>query len=157
MWYPYSGSWFIGLVGEATLFALFLSCGISPSAFVHVQVAVQACRMLILVLLSASLFTRSCKRSHTDEESASLLRHGEIESDDKQDSTGKPGYGSITIMPDGEGADLEYEAERRKKDEERKEKLEKRLQTEGNWFTYEPLLSISPFLAQHTGLHQRDP
>ena len=157
MWYPYSGSWFIGLVGEATLFALILSRGVPPSAFVHVQIAVQACRMLILVLLSTILFTGSCKRSHTDEESASLLRHGEIESDDKQDSIGKPGYGSITITPDGEGADLEYEAEQRKKDEKRKEMLEKRLQTEGNWFTYEPLLSIPPFLAQHTGLHQRDP
>ena len=138
MWYPYSGSWFIGLVGEVILFALVLTRGISPSAFFHVQVVVQACRMLMLILLSMSLFTTSCKRSHTDEESASLLRHGEIESDYKQDSIGKPGYGSITIMPDGEGADLEYEAERRKKDEERKEKLEKRLQTEGNWFTYAP-------------------
>ncbi|KAM0796010.1 hypothetical protein BDR22DRAFT_812779 [Usnea florida] len=136
VWYPYSGSWFIGLVGEAILFALILSHGVSPSAFVHVQVAVQACRMLILVLLSTSLFTGSCKRSCTDEESASLLRSGEIDSDDKQDSIGKPGYGSITITPDGEGADLEYEAEQRKKEEKRKEMLEKRLQSEGNWFTY---------------------
>ena len=146
MWYPYSGSWFIGLVGEAILFALILSHGVSPTAFVHVQVAVQACRMLILVLLSTALFTGSCKRSCTDEESASLLSSGEIDSDDKQDSIGKPGYGSITITPDGEGADLEYEAEQRKKEEKRKEMLEKRLQSEGNWFTYGPLLETHSHL-----------
>ncbi|KAL9133811.1 MAG: hypothetical protein Q9175_005012, partial [Cornicularia normoerica] len=135
VWYPYYGSWFVGLVAEAILFIFVLIHGIKPSAFAYVQVTVQACRMLILILLSTVLFTKYSKRIRADEESASLLGHVKGESDDKQISSGNPGYGSITITPNGEGADLEYEAEQRKKDQKRKELLEKRLQAEGNWFT----------------------
>lgn len=148
--YPYYGSWFIGLVAEAILFTSVLTYGISPSAFTYIRVTIQACRMLILVLLSTALFTNYSKRIApvaADEESASLLGHRKGESDDTQASSGKSCYGSITITANGEGADLEYEAEQRRKDRERKERLEKRLQAEGNWFTYglppeKPLCSV---------------
>ena len=92
--------------------------------------------MFILLLLSTALFTRPSKFSSTDEESASLLAHGERQADDKKASVGKSSYGSITITSHGEGADLEYEAEQRKKDQEQIKVLEKRLEAEGNWFTY---------------------
>lgn len=140
--YPYYGSWFIGLVAEAILFTSVLTYGISPSAFTYIRVTIQACRMLILVLLSTALFTNYSKRIAADEESASLLGHRKGESDDTQASSGKSCYGSITITANGEGADLEYEAEQRRKDRERKERLEKRLQAEGNWFTYAKSFSI---------------
>ena len=93
--------------------------------------------MLILVVLCTVLFTRSSKRNGADEESASLLGHGKGESDDTTASNGKSSYGSITITANGEGADLEYEARARKKRQERRKLLEKRLQAEGNWFTYD--------------------
>ena len=92
--------------------------------------------MLILLLLSTVLFAKSPKRIDADEESASLLGHGKRKADDTQALSGKSAYGSITITPSGEAADLEYEAEQRKKDQERKELLEKKIQAKGNWFTY---------------------
>ena len=91
--------------------------------------------MLIFVLLS-TLFTTSSKEIRADEESASLLKHGKGESNDIKASVGKSSYGSITITADGQGADLEYEAEQRKKDEERMKGLEKRLEAEGSWVEY---------------------
>ena len=94
--------------------------------------------MLALVLLSTVLFTTSSKGIGADEESASLLKHGKGESVDTKASVGKSSYGSITITADGQGADLEYEAEQRKKDQERMEGLEKRLEAEGSWVEYEP-------------------
>ena len=94
--------------------------------------------MLILVLLSTVLFTQSWKKIGADEEAASLLGPSEGESNDTKASTGKTSYGSITITTNGEAADLEYEAEQRKKDQERRKILEKRLEAGGNWFTYAP-------------------
>lgn len=136
--YPHYGSWFIGLATEAALFTFVLTYGISPSAFAYIQVTVQACRILILILLSTVLFTKSSKSVRADEESASLLGHGKGESHDTQASSGKSAYGTITITSNGEAADLEYEAEQRREDRERKELHEKRLQAKGNWFTYDP-------------------
>ena len=94
--------------------------------------------MLVLVLLSTVLFTTSSKGTSADEESASLLKHREGKSDDTKASVGKSSYGSITITADGQGADLEYEAEQQKKDEERMKALEKRLEAEGSWVQYGP-------------------
>ena len=94
--------------------------------------------MLALVLLSTVLFTTSSKGIGADEESASLLKHGKGESNDTKASVGKSSYGSITITADGQGADLEYEAEQRKKDQERMKGLEKRLEAEGSWVEYGP-------------------
>lgn len=136
VWYPHYGSWFIGLIAEAILFTFVLTNGISPSIFAYVQVTVKACRMLVLVLLSTVLFTKSSKSVGADEESASLLGHDKGKPDETQAPTGKSSYGSITITSNGEAADLEYEAERREKDRKRRETLEKRLQAEKNWFTY---------------------
>ncbi|KAL9070382.1 MAG: hypothetical protein Q9161_004941 [Pseudevernia consocians] len=142
VWYPYYGSWFMGLVVEAILFTCVLTYGISPSIYAYIHVAIQACRMLVLVLLSTVLFTKSFKRIGPDEESTSLLGRDKGESDDTQALVGTSSYGSITIAANGEAADLEYEAEQRKKYQERKERLEKRLQAEGNWFTYVKAFSV---------------
>ena len=143
VWYPYYGSWLIGLVAEAIFFTSVLTCGISPDAFTYVQVTVQACRMLVLVLLSTVLFAKPSKRIGADEESASLLGHGKGESDDTQASNAKSKYGSITITPSGEAVDLEYEAQQQKEDQERKDLHEKRIQAQGNWFTYDSPREIS--------------
>ena len=94
--------------------------------------------MLTLVLLSTALFTRRSKVHSTDEESASLLTPSKRQADDKKTSVGKSSYGSITITSHGEGADLEWEAEQRKKEHERMKVLEKRLEAEGNWYRCGP-------------------
>ena len=94
--------------------------------------------MLILVLLSTVLFTKSSKRTSADEEAASLLEPNNCGSNDTKASIGKTSYGSITITSNGEAADLEYEAKQRKKDKERSKMLEKRLEAGGNWLTYAP-------------------
>lgn len=100
--------------------------------------------MLILGLLSTVLFITSSKGINGDEESSSLLRHGKGESDDTKASVGKSSYGSITITADGQGADLEYEAEQRKKDQEQMKGLEKRLEAEGSWVEYGPRPENTP-------------
>lgn len=82
----------------------------------------------------------------TDEESASLLTPSKRQADDKKASVGKSSYGSITIASHGEGADLEWEAEQRKKDHERMKVLEKRLEAEGNWYTCGPRPEIPDYL-----------
>ena len=150
VWYPYYGSWFIGLIAEAILFTFVLAHGISPSIFAYIQVTVKACRMLILILLSTVLFAKSSKATGADEESASLLGSGKGTSHETQASTGKSGYGSITITANGEAADLEYEAERREKDRKRREILKKRLQAEKNWFTYGTPSEVSHYLLDHS-------
>ena len=114
--------------------------------------------MLILVLFSTILVAKSSRRIDADEESAPLLGHGNAEPDVVQASGAKLGYGSITITPDGEGADLEWEAEQQKKDQENKARLEKRVQAEGNWFTYGTLLEFHSILCsipKYVSLHQR--
>ena len=94
--------------------------------------------MLILILLSTILSTQMSKGNSADEESASLLGYANGDSNDTKTSNGKSSYGSITITAEGEAADLEYEAEDQRKHQERMQVVEKRLQAEGNWFTYDP-------------------
>ena len=114
--------------------------------------------MLILALLSTVLFTTSSKGINDDEESSSLLRHGKGESNDTKASVGKSSYGSITITADGQGADLEYEAEQRKKDQEQMKGLEKRLEAEGSWVEYGPRpkqYSVSFSVPKHNSPYHR--
>ena len=134
IWYPYYGSWFIALVVEAILFTLCLTHGLSSSAFVYAQTAVQAYRILVLVLLSTVLFTKSSKDTETDEESASLLGHSNKEPSGTHTPIGKPAYGSVTVSAEID-ADTESEDEDLRNGREKKEMIEKRLQAEGNWFT----------------------
>ena len=153
VWYTFCGSWFIGLVAETILFIFALTYGIPPNVFGYTHVIIQVCRMLILVLLSTVLFYIPSKSSRADEESASLLGQDKSGSNDAKASTGKSGYGSITVTADGEAADLEYEAEERRKTQERMEAMEKRLQAEGNWFTYDPTSNTSPHVIQRSQPH----
>lgn len=90
--------------------------------------------MLVLVALPTLLFSKSSKpTSIMDEENTSLLAHDNASSNGAQQPNGGPRYGSIAALPSG-GADLEYEAERRKADEEQQQKFEKSLEASGNWF-----------------------
>ena len=108
--------------------------------------------MLILVLLPTVLFTTSSKKISADEEAASLIGPSNGVSNDAKSSIGKTSYGSITITNNGEAADLEFEAEQRKKDQERSKMLEKRLEAEGNWFTYAALPQTPLYLIKHSQL-----
>lgn len=92
--------------------------------------------MFIVVLaLSTVWFTGFSKKNSADEESAALLEHETGGNNDTKASLGKSSYGSITML-NGQAADLEYEAEQLKKEQDRIKVVEKRLQAEGNWFTY---------------------
>ena len=79
IWYPCYGSWLIALVVEAILFTLCITNGLPRSPFVYAQTTLQACRMLILVLLSTVLLTQTFRSTNADEESASLLGLVEIQ------------------------------------------------------------------------------
>lgn len=123
------------MVAEAIFFIFGIARALSPGAFVYAQTAIQACRMVVLVLLSTVLFTKCSKSTKADEESACLLRHDERDPSDTHTSSGKPDYGSVIVSAEIEDADTESDDEDLKKLAEKKEQRYKRLQAEGNWFT----------------------
>ena len=150
MWYPQYGSWLISLFAEGLLLALELGYGFSRSAFVYARMSAQTCRLLILIALPTLLFSKSVGRTPSiDEESAALLGQNASSSQEPDKSDGTSRYGAIAAPPPSE-ANLEYEADRRKRDDEEKQKLDKRLQESGNWYRYDPHLQTN--LIQCRGL-----
>ena len=146
VWYPYYGSWLLAVTCEITLAALYfvLHDGFLSGLPSVAHSGLFALRAFLLVLLITVYFFRRDRetRAHPpDEERQSLL-----------DSNGQPpessGNGSATPRQNQtqdygstQGSDAatkkrsnELPYERRER--EGRERLEKRLQEEGNWFTY---------------------
>ena len=87
-------------------------------------------------------------RDKHDEESTPLLAHVQNASQDAQDSTENPKYGStVSIETDGtsssENVDLDSEAQDLKEEQENRQHVEKRLKNDGNWWTYAKGFSVS--------------
>lgn len=133
MWYPYYGSWFLALVLEIGLFSLSLATCRLSGPFDYTLLIIQISRLLALSLLVACVFgTFSKVTPHTpSEEGAPLLSQM-----DRLVDIPNTAYGSAAHRTSSDGADLEYEAEELKKEEEQKRDIEKRLKANGNWFTY---------------------
>ena len=131
VWYPQYGSWIIALVAEGLLFAFELGHGILASPFVYVRMTLQIIRLAVLLALPVLLFSKSTKgMTLKDEESAALLG----QSTSVLSPNGHAHYGSIAVNPSE--ANLEYEAKKRKKDEEEQRKLAEKLQESGSWVKY---------------------
>ena len=141
VWYPYYGSWMIAFVAEALLLAFGLAHGFTATPFAYVRMTVQIVRSIILVILPVLLFSKSSKGTPSkDEESAALLG----QSTETQLSNGVAHYGSIAANPSE--VNLEYEAKKRKKDQEEQRKLAEKLQESGNWFKYGHCIYLGPRL-----------
>jgi len=131
--YPQYGSWLIALLAEGLLLALGLGHGFFVSAFVIVRLTIQASRLLALVALPCLLFSKSSRRTAvTDEESAALLGQTRSSSSNEETLNGALHYGSTGAA--SSSTNLDYEIKKRKKEEEVREKLKRRLQESGSWF-----------------------
>lgn len=132
VWHPQCGAWAIALLAEALLFVIGLGHGLPKSAFVHLRLTVQACRLLLLVALPLVLFSERLRATVvTDEETASLLGQTRTATDDAQSLKGDTQYGSIAKPPTEASPDDDQ-----KEVEEERQKLEKGLRDSGNWFKY---------------------
>jgi Na+/proline symporter len=138
VWYPYYGTWVIGICVESTL--LILPNVYSPPnvTFDYVVITVQCLRVVILVLLISLFFgLRNDKKEYdnADAEQQSLL---------KNKSAGKPGtsedsakgYGTTTGTTTSAISVAASEDSWVVKQQKAQELIQKRLQQDGNWFTY---------------------
>ncbi|KAI4093721.1 MAG: hypothetical protein LQ339_007624 [Xanthoria mediterranea] len=145
VWYPYLGTCVVTLAFEATIFSLFASQLSNGKAVGSLLIVCHVCRFaLLLFLLAIHQKARiDVKYSQTDEESAASLLQHQLRSAQAQDGTAKPAgnYGSVVVTdaPDPESSDSEDSEEDDLYDEAAKKKqrlMNKRLQKDGNWFTY---------------------
>ena len=158
VWYPFYGSWLLAVACETTLAVLyFVRSGNFLSGLPLVaHFGLCALRACLLLLLAVIYFSRRDGATHVesaDEERQSLLdsngsaqqpangsaANGGATNGQTQDQ----GYGSTQASDAAEKKrpkELPYERRQR----EGRERLEKRLQEEGNWFTYVRKFLVSP-------------
>ncbi|KAB8291233.1 hypothetical protein EYC80_009920 [Monilinia laxa] len=147
-WYPYYGTWFIGLFVEICLI-IFPNLLSSPtnSAFDYVLIAIQATRILNFVALPIVYFYfRSDDKAHdtNDAERQSLLHKNTVPSSSESSTLNGNGYGTTddTTSQGAQGADVSDAASVTSEDSyleqqrKSKEAIAKRLQEDGNWWTY---------------------
>lgn len=135
VWYPHYGAWAIALLAEVILFALDLGSGLPKISFTYARTTVRVLRLLLVVALPLSVLLDMLRSSTaTDEESSSLLGHSTLITEEEHAPNGTSKYGSIATEP--AEANLEYETQKQKKDEEDRQKLEKVLGDSGNWVKY---------------------
>ncbi|KAI9704233.1 MAG: hypothetical protein M1836_007094 [Candelina mexicana] len=125
VWYPYYGSWLITFIAEFTLLVLYNVPRRRHSPYETLQIVIQVLRICLLILLPCSLFGPSLSRANqlsgrNDEESQALL----TPSPEAQGNAKASGYGTT----DTKGK-LDAKEERRKR-------LQERLEKDGNWWNY---------------------
>jgi hypothetical protein len=151
VWYPYYGSWVIGLTFDIIRIVL-LNLGHHPtSVFDYCSLVVQIiriCFLAILLFLYCGLRNRKSQYKNVDEESQALLQkklapqHGSSE----ETTDTSPGYGTTatTDSNDSETAkDSEPEDNETKKTREAKKRMLARLENDGSWWTYAKGFSVS--------------
>ncbi|KAM3071158.1 hypothetical protein ACMFMF_007634 [Clarireedia jacksonii] len=154
VWYPYYGTWFIGLVVELTLIILpNLFRPATNSPFDYVFIVIQVLRIVNLVVLPGIyFFLRNDNKEYDtgDAERQSLLPK-------RSDST-TPSSETSTVNGNGYGTTGEASAEDEEDDSDTasvasedswleeirksKEAIAKRLQQDGSWWTYAKGFSI---------------
>ncbi|KAF4633947.1 hypothetical protein G7Y89_g4170 [Cudoniella acicularis] len=141
VWYPYYGTWFVGIVVELVLLILPNVFRPPESAFDFITIVIQAlriCTFVVLVSLYFGLRNDEKCYDNADAERQSLLQKKLApKPSSSEDSTvsGK-GYGtteSNSQEPDSDAASEDsWILEQRKA----QELVQKRLKQDGNWFTY---------------------
>jgi hypothetical protein len=157
VWHPYYGSWLLALVFEPLIAVLSFMTGQFKgiSYFDVASICIIALRILLLVTTLGTYFARYAASFHSassDKERQPLLptaTAGRLGS-----SGGQPGasYGSTSQAQQNQNESPEYIWEERER--KAREKMEKRLQEEGNWLTYAKrfLVGFPPCLSQMTSL-----
>ncbi|KAH8662882.1 hypothetical protein BGZ60DRAFT_76345 [Tricladium varicosporioides] len=142
VWYPYYGTWFIGIVVELIL--LITSRVLLPpnSAFDIITIAIQVLRICTFVVLISLYFgLRNDEKCYdnSDAERQSLLRKklAPLPSG-SEDSTGSgKSYGTTTDSNDQESeSDAASEDSYTLEQKRAQDLVQKRLKQDGNWYTY---------------------
>lgn len=154
VWYPYYGTWFFGLVVELILAVVPNVFKPPNSPWDFVVIAIQGLRICIFIILPSLYFgLRNDKKvyDNCDAERQSLLRKKlapKASGSDNATANGN-GYGATTDANSQEsdtadnasdaGSEDSWLAEQRKA----QEMIDKRLQQDGNWFTYAKGFTVS--------------
>ena len=147
VWYPYYVTWFVGIIVELVLAVVPNVFKPPKSPFDYVVIVIQGLRICIFIVLPSLYFgLRNDKKEYDncDAERQSLLRKKlapKASSSDNSTANGN-GYGATTDANAQEsdtadnasdaGSEDSWLAEQRKA----QEMIDKRLQQDGNWFTY---------------------
>lgn len=136
---------------EVTLITVSLSSNDATRSPKNVQLPLKVLRIGLLALLLGLLFgwrRPVVGRDKHDEESTPLLAHTESASQNMQDATANPKYGStVSIENDStsssEEVNVDPDAQDLKEEQEHFQHVEKRLKDDGNWWTYAKGFSVS--------------
>ena len=153
VWYPYWGSWLIGLVGEILLTTLSIIYHRPENALDFFRSGAVAFRMCFLLSVLLVLFGGRCTRrrhNYADEENQPLLASSRVQgsSDDSGATPGSAQYGSISTGGSGTppvtntGA-IDWEAKDMERERKARKRVEDRLRDNGNWWTYAKGFSVS--------------
>ncbi|EPE24943.1 P-loop containing nucleoside triphosphate hydrolase [Glarea lozoyensis ATCC 20868] len=136
VWYPYYGTWFIGICVEITLLALSNVYYPPNSTFSYAILLIQCLRIvtfIILVLLFFVLRNDTKEYDNADAEQQSLLRNKLAGKPGSSEDSSK-GYGTsgtTTAISKASSQDSWVI-----KQAKAQELVQKRLKQDGNWFTY---------------------
>jgi hypothetical protein len=132
--YPFIGSWLIGLTFDITITVLSATLGLfSPfSTFNILDSASIVIRCLSFSLLTGLFIFGTSVKTEPDEEQEPLLPKATTTPDSP--TSQESGYGSTAQAEEEDEETPEYSWERRER--EAKEAMKKRLEEGGNWFEY---------------------
>jgi hypothetical protein len=145
VWYPYYGTWFIGICVESTLLILPNVYSLPNGTFDYVVITIQCLRVVTLVLLVSFFFgLRNDKKEYdnADAEQQSLLKSKLAGKPGTSEDSAK-GYGTTTGTTTSAISVAASEDSWVVKQQKAQELIQKRLQQDGNWFTYAKGFAVS--------------
>jgi hypothetical protein len=160
VWYPYYGTWFFGFVVEVFLIVVPNIFDPPKDVFDFVAISIRALRICnFIVLISLYFGLRNDRKTYdnVDAERQSLLRKKLApkpgSSEDTNGTTKANGYGATNGTTTnanaqdsetaGEASDAGSEDSWIAKQRKAQEAIDKRLQQDGNWFTYAKGFAVS--------------
>lgn len=149
VWYPYYGTWFIGLVAELCFLIIPNVFKPPKSYFDYILVAEQAlriCAFIALPILYFGLRTDPKSYDNFDAERQSLLRKKFAPKATESEESTLNGYGATTdsnSQDSDNASNADSEDSWLARERKAKEAIEKRLKQDGNWFTYAKGFAVS--------------
>ncbi|KAF5024708.1 hypothetical protein F66182_3222 [Fusarium sp. NRRL 66182] len=133
--YPFVGSWVLGLLFDVTIGVLSAGLGLYSSfgVFGVLSIVAISLRCVFFLALIALFVLGTSVKTGSDEEREPLLPKASLSSPSSPVSQ-ESGYGSTLRNEDEEEEAPEYNWERRER--EAKEAMKRRLEEGGNWFEY---------------------
>ena len=145
VWYPYYGTWFIGIGVEFTLLTLSNIPSAPDSAFDYLIIVIQCLRVVtfvLLVLLFFFLRNDTKEYDNADAEQQSLLRKKLGGKPGSSEDSSK-GYGTATTNNTSTVSAASSEDSWVVRQAKAQELVQKRLKQDGNWFTYAKGFAVS--------------